>query len=181
MRILWTTCIRILQGHLYKIPVMGTLVQDLCIGPFGPLVSGSCGTTFARSLYEDTFKRLVSGSFSTTCARSVLGSLYEDPFGPLVSESCSRTCARSLLQAPFDYLYLSVQDVLWTTCIILEEHFPFDHFYEDPVRPLVQDLSMRILYGHLCKISVSGSLSFWTTYQDPVVALVQDLCLRISV
>ena len=188
MRILWTTCIRILQVHLYKIPVMRTLVQDLCIRPFGPLVSGSCGTTFARSLYEDTFKRLVSGSFSTTCARSVLGSLYEDPFGPLVSESCSRTCARSLLQAPFDYLYLSVQDFLWTTCIILEEHLrkisisgSFRPLLRGSVRPLVRDLSMRILYSHLCKISVSGSLSFWTTYQDPVVALVQDLCLRISV
>ena len=185
MRILWTTCIRILQEHLYKIPVMRTLVQDLYIRPFGPLVSGSCGTTFARSLYEDTFKRLVSGSFSTTCARSVLGSLYEDPFGPLVSESCSRTCARSLLQAPFDYLYLSVQGFLWTTCIILEVHLRkisiSGSFSTTSTRPLVQDLSMRILYGHLCKISVSGSLSFWTTYQDPVVALVQDLCLRISV
>ena len=164
VRILWTTCIRILQEHLYKIPVMRTLAQDLCIRPFGPLVSGSCGTTFARSLYEDTFKRLVSGSFSTTCARSVLGSLYEDPFGPLVSESCSRTCARSLLQAPFDYLYLSLQDFLWSTCIILEEH--------------------------LRKISISGSFSTTSTckttcarslYEDPVRPLVQDLCFRISV
>ena len=176
VRILWTTCIRILQEHLYKIPVMRTLVQDLCIRPFGPLVSGSCGTTFARSLYEDTFKRLVSGSFSTTCARSVLGSLYEDPFGPLVSESCSRTCARSLLQAPFDYLYLSVQDFLWTTCIILEEHLRKISI-SGSFRPLLRgsckttcarslyqgplDHCVRTLYDHLCKISVSGSC--WTT------------------
>ena len=173
---------------------MRTLVQDLCIRPFGPLVSGSCGTTFARSLYEDTFKRLVSGSFSTTCTRSVLGSLYEDPVGPLVSESCSRTCARSLLQAPFDYLYLSVQDFLWTTCIILEEHLrkisisgsfrpllrgsckttcarslyqgPLGRLCQDPVRPLVQDLCIGILLDHCIRIRLDN---------------LCKICLRISV
>ena len=110
------------------------------------------------------------------CARSVLGSLYEDPFGPLVSESCSRTCARSLLQAPFDYLYLSVQDFLWTTCIILEEHLRKISI-SGSFRPLLRgsckttcarslyqgplDHCVRTLYDHLCKISVSGSC--WTT------------------
>ena len=212
MRILWTTCIRILQEHLYKIPVMRTLVQDLCIRPFGPLVSGSYDTTFARSLHEDTFKRLVLGSFSTTCARSVLGSLYEDHFGPLLSESYSRTCARSLLQALFDYLYLFVQGFLWTTCVILEEHWrkisisgsfrPLlrgsckttcaRSLYEDPVRPLVQNLCFRILIlldrlSGFCSSTSARSLSqdlcmriiLDHLYQDFVGPLVQDLCIRI--
>ena len=61
--------------------------------------------------------------------------------------------------------------------------------HQDPVAPLVQDLSVRMsapgfcrtacarsLYADLLsKISLSGSL-----HLDPVIPLVQDLCMRIS-
>ena len=165
-----STCARSLFqdpfDHFYEDPVR-PLVQDLCIRVLWTAcvrtlydhlckisVSGSCWTT-------------VSGSCWTTCARSVLGSLCEDPL---------------------DHLYLSVQDFLWTTCIILEEHLrkiSISGSFRPLLRGSCKTTCARSLYqsplDRLCKISVSGSLSFWTTYQNPVVALVQDLCLRISV
>ena len=66
------------------------------------------------------------------CKIGVSGSLCEDPLDHLYQDP-----AGALVQAPFDYLYLSVQDFLWTTCIILEEH--------------------------LRKISISGSFSTTST------------------
>ena len=106
-----STCTRsLLWGHLCKISVSG-LLDHLYQGPVRPLLQDLCMRILLTDLYQDPFQPLVQDL-----------SLYEDPFGPLVSESCSRTCARSLLQAPFDCLYLSVQDFLWTACIILEEH-----------------------------------------------------------
>ena len=113
-----------------------------------------------------------------------------------------------------DHLYLSVQDFLWTTCIILEEHLRKGKIsisgsfrpllrgsckttcarslYEDPVRPLVQDLCFRILIllDHLsesCSSTSARSLSqdlcmriiLDHLYQDLVGPLVQDLCIRI--
>ena len=165
IRVLWTAYVRILYDHLCKISVSGS---------FWTTVSGSCWTT-------------VSGSYWITCARSVLGSLYEDPldhlYQNLVAELVQDLCFKLLLIiyiSLFKISYGPLVSSLKSTYARSLFQDPFDHFYEDPVRPLLQDLSMRILYGHLCKISVSGSLSFWTTYQDPVVALVQNLCLRIS-
>ena len=125
-----------------------------------------------RILLDNLCKICVSGSL----CEDPLDRLYQDPGGALVQDLCFRllliTCI-SLFKISCGPLVSSLR----STCARSLFQDPFDHFYEDPVRPLVQDLSMRILYGHLCKISVSGSLSFWTTYQDPV----QDLCLRICV
>ena len=122
--------------HFYEDPVR-PLVQDLCIRVLYDhlckiSVSGSCWTT-------------VSGSGWTTCARSVLGSLCEDPL---------------------DHLYLSVQDFLWTTCIILEEH----------LRKISISGSFRPLLRGSCKTTCARSL-----YEDPVRPLVQDLCFRILI
>ena len=72
---LWTACIRILQDHLYKIPVarsFGPLYQDTCArslfqDPVGSLLSGSCRTTSARSLSQDLCVRILY--FWATCIR----------------------------------------------------------------------------------------------------------------
>ena len=130
-----------------------------------------------RILLDHLYQNLVAELVQDLCFRLLLItciSLFKISCGPLVS-SLRSTCARSLFQDRFRPLL--------------------------PVRPLVQDLSMRILYGHLCKISVSGSLyedhfgplvsgSCRTTctrslYQDPLDRLcwdplgplVQDLCM----
>ena len=145
IRVLWTACVRILYDHLCKISVSGSFWTTVS-GSCWTTVSGSCWTTCARSVFQDLCVRILW----TTCIRILQEHLYKisasGSFWLLVS-----LCSRFLV----DHLYHP-----WGA---LAQDLYFDHFYEDPVRPLVQDLSMRILYGHLCKISVSGSLSFWTT------------------
>ena len=92
---------KILQEHLSKISVCGSLVQDLSVMMFA---TRSCRTTCARSLYADLL-----------CKISLSGCVHQDPVGPLVrdlcmkiscamclkissAESCSSTCARSVYE-----------------------------------------------------------------------------------
>ena len=78
------------MDHLHQDPV-GPLVQDLKIKILlGPLVSRSCRTTCARSLYQDPSGPLCRD----TCAKS----LHQDPVGSLPSGSRRTTSARSLSQ-----------------------------------------------------------------------------------
>ena len=133
-------CIRILLDNLCKICVSGSLYKISVSGFFGPLVSGPCTTTCARSLYldpvgplyQDPAGQLVPDRSSdlcvrilwTTCIRIHLykipvmrtlvqaaRSLYQDPVGSLLSGSCRTTSARSLSQD------LCVRIHFWATCI----------------------------------------------------------------
>ena len=153
------------------------LVEDLSMRIS---VSRSVWATCIKILSDHLCKISVSGSCSTTWVL----------FRPTLWGLCMRilldrtTCARSLLQAPFDYLHLSVQDFLRTTCIILEEHLRKISI-SDPARPLVQDLCFRIhiLLDHLCARSLSQNLCMTILldhlHQDPVGPLVQNLCIRM--
>ena len=136
-------------------------VGPLYENPLGPLVSGSSITTFARSLYQDPFQPLVQNVFCDLCMRILLDHLHQNLVAPLVQDLCFRffliTCI-SLFRISFGPLVSSLEEHSRVYFRIL-----FDHFYDDPRGPLAEDLYMRILYDHLCKISVSGSLSFWTT------------------
>ena len=90
-----------------------------------------------------------------------------------------------------------------TTCTRSRIRMLSNRLCQDPLGPLVQDLCIKILWDHLCKISVSGSLCEWSfgplvsgSYrttctrspirmlsdrlcQDPLGPLVQDLCIKI--
>ena len=113
----------------------GSLYQD----PFGPLVSGSCSSTCARSLSEDLCMRTLSEHLyqdfcarplsQDPCVKTLVDHLYQDPVGPLVPGSCRTTCARSLYQDP--------------------------NLYQDPFE--FRSTCIRVLSDHLCNISVSGS------------------------
>ena len=148
--------------------------------------SGSFCTT-CWHLCKISLRISVWGSFWTTCIRILQDHLYKisvsGSFGPLASGSYTTTCARSLYRDPSGPLYRD----------------PVGQLYQDPVGQLVQDLCFRIsvwgsfgplvsgscrstctrslLWGHLCKISVSGLLDH--LYQGPVGPLLQDLCMRI--
>ena len=92
-------------------------------------MSGSCGTTCARSLYvvalvQDLAQDLCVRILWTTCIRicyedTCARSLYQDLVGSLLSGSYRTTSARSLSD-------------------------PFGPLYQDPVGQLVQDLCFRI-------------------------------------
>ena len=98
---LWDLCISILLDHLYRDP--GFL--EAPVGPFfGPLVSGSCIGTCAKSLYH-------------LCLRILLDHLYQDPTGPLAQDlvsGCFRTACVSIL---WEHLCkISVSASCGTTC-----------------------------------------------------------------
>ena len=111
-------------------------MQDVCVGMSA---SGASRATCASSLYENFL-----------CKMSVSGSPQQDPVGAVVQDGCMRiSCARCLCQDPLSK----------TTCA--------RSLYADLLCvSLCQDPCIRILYDHLCKISVYGSLA-------------QDLCVRI--
>ena len=157
---------------------VGPLAQDLVSGCFRTAcvrilykisVSRSCGTTCARSLFQDLcvndpldhcsriFWPTVSGSYRPTCARS----LYQDR---------GTICARSLFQD------LCVR-ILWATCImILHWHLckiSVSSLYKDPFGPLVSGS-----YRTTCTRSRIRMLSDCLC-QEPLGPLVQDLCIRI--
>ena len=126
-------------------------------------VSGSCGTTCARSLFQDL------------CVNDPLDHLYQDPLGALVQDLCSRIFWLTV-SGSFKILWdnLSKISVSGSLC-----EAPLDHLYQDPLGALVQDLCSRIFWP-----TVSGYYRCTcarSLYQDPVGQLVQDLCFRISV
>ena len=134
-----------LSGSLRQDPVVGPLVQDHCIriSCARCLCRDVCTrrATCARSLYENFL-----------CKMSVSKSSQPNPVGALVQDRCTRiSCVRCLCQ-----------DLLSrTTCA--------KSLYADLLCiSLCQDLRIRILYDHLRKISVCGSL----------VHLVHDLFVR---
>ena len=65
-------------------------MQDLCIRILLDHLSGSCRTTYTRSLYQDPCGPLVSGSCSSTCARTLSQDPIQDPVRPFVQDLSSR-------------------------------------------------------------------------------------------
>ena len=140
-------------------------MQDLFVRISAPR---SCRTTCARFLSADLLRKI-----------SVSGSSHQGPVGPLVQDLCMRiSCAGvcdkiSSAGSCRSRCARSVYEDLLCKVVVSPE--------QDPVGLLVQNLCMRIsraylcvrisciriLYAHLCKISVCGSL-------------VQDLSVRMS-
>ena len=189
-------CIRILNDYLRKISVRGSLAQDLFVSFVRMSAPGSCRTTCARkisvcgSLFQDLSVRISAPrSCGTTCARSLHQDLLRKisvrdllskvkVFKISSARSCGSTGARSVYDVPRSPL----QDTCRTTCA--------RSLYADFLRAsLCQDLCIRILYDHLRKISVRGSLvqnlsdwmsASWSCRTTCARSLFADLLSKIS-
>ena len=144
-----------------KTSVCSSPVQDL---PFRISAPRSCSRKIcARSLYEDFLRKM-----------SVSGCLYQEPLGPLVQDHCMRiSCARHLCQNLLTRILYRQDLCMRISCArylcqdLLSKTTCARSLNADLLCiSLCQDLCLRILYDHLCKISVWGSLA-------------QDLCARI--
>ena len=185
------------SGCLYQEP-LGPLAQDHCMrisckmsasespqqNPVGALAQDRCmRISCARCLRQDLL-----GSCRSTCARSVCaellskislsGSLHQDPVIPLAQDLCLRISCARCLRSPQQPAEALVQDrcmrISCAKCLcqdLLSRTTCARSLYADLLCiSLCQDLCIRILYDHLCKISLCGSLA-----QD----LCQDLCIRV--